>query len=154
MDVIRKWQRSPGPGPAFLGNLAARPLGGNPELFRVSWVKNLIVETRDSSQPIAAMRLDHVRMTDRTGALFYEIGEIEFADKPHAEEALRLVLELLFGEQNLRRVYTYLMDHEKNMVALFEKTGFKKEAVLPERLFYGGKYHPVSIYGLLGEELH
>lgn len=64
----------------------------------------------------------------------------------YALEALAMLLRYAFLELNLHKVYARIFDFNKPSIKLFEKLGFRKEAVLKDELFTGGKYQDVLVY--------
>ncbi|MDI6600290.1 MAG: GNAT family protein [Thermoanaerobacteraceae bacterium] len=67
-------------------------------------------------------------------------------------EAIRLLLDFLFNEINMHRVYLHVYDFNERAVRCYEKCGFKKEGLIREAVYKHGKYVNEYIMGILEEE--
>ncbi len=62
-------------------------------------------------------------------------------------KAIEKACDLAFGRMNLHRMYAYVLDFNTASQKMFEKCGFKKEGILKEDKFSGGKFVDVIMYG-------
>lgn len=62
---------------------------------------------------------------------------------------LRLLKEAAFKELKLHKIYTYAFDLRPHIYLIFEKNGFKKEAVLKEHCLCNGEYKDVVIHSII-----
>jgi UDP-4-amino-4,6-dideoxy-N-acetyl-beta-L-altrosamine N-acetyltransferase len=82
----------------------------------------------------------------------FMIGEKKFLGKGYALEAMYLSVEYAFSHLNLHRLYLSVFAWNKRARSLYERFGFKKEGILREHVFRGGRYQDVEVYGLLASE--
>jgi len=75
-----------------------------------------------------------------------------FRGKGLAKEASKVLLDYLFTEVNVHRVYLEVFADNDNAVVLYEKLGFKREGVLRQAVFSRGEFRDVLIMGLLRED--
>jgi ribosomal-protein-alanine N-acetyltransferase len=83
--------------------------------------------------------------------LGYVVGRAHWR-QGYAREALRALLDLLFGELGMRRVEAEVDPDNAGSVALLRALGFMCEGHLRERYAAKGKVYGVNIYGLLARE--
>lgn len=60
--------------------------------------------------------------------------------KGYGTAACQGLLRFAFQDLNLRKVYLYVLNHNKAAVRTFEKAGFTSEGVLKDEFFVAGKY--------------
>ncbi|NJP39560.1 GNAT family N-acetyltransferase [Oscillospiraceae bacterium HV4-5-C5C] len=70
----------------------------------------------------------------------------------YAEEALRLLINYLFNEWGLHRVYARIQSDNQPSLQLFSKLGFRPEGRLREQLRRQGKMVDLTLWGLLDRE--
>jgi len=81
------------------------------------------------------------------------IGEKSCWGKGYCLEATRLMVKFAFDDMNLHRVYLKVNENNIYGIKCFEKVGFKKEGILREHRYYGGKYSNDLIMGIIRGEL-
>lgn len=62
---------------------------------------------------------------------------------------LTLLKEAAFQDLRLHKIYTYAFDLRPHLYPIFEKNGFRKEAVLKDHCLCSGKYKDVVIHSIL-----
>lgn len=65
----------------------------------------------------------------------------------------RLLKEVAFQELNLHKIYTYAFDLRPHLYPVFERNGFKKEAVLKDHCLCNGEYKDVVIHSIIRSSL-
>ena len=80
------------------------------------------------------------------------IGEKEHRGKGCAKESVKLMLEHLFTEYLIHRCYGYCLEEHPVTVSLLKSLGFKKEGLLRDDVYKGGKFHNKLVYSILREE--
>lgn len=70
----------------------------------------------------------------------------------YAGEAMRLLLDYLFRQLNLHRVFARIMEPNKPSRRLFERLGFVHEGSMREQVYRDGAYVDMCFYGLLQQE--
>ncbi len=68
------------------------------------------------------------------------------------QDGLRAVLAFAFAELNLRRVQLTVFADNARAIALYEKTGFKREGAQREFLLRDGQTQDMLLYGMLRRE--
>jgi len=76
----------------------------------------------------------------------------EFWGKGYAKDAMVLFFRYLFEEINIHRIYLQVLMSNERAIALYERFGFKREGVLRQHHFQGGRLQDVLLMGLLREE--
>jgi len=146
---IEDWKKDRVCQSPYLGLALTHPTLTAEDLFKRTTSKSYLVRDK-SSALIALMVTDNEKDQDRNIALYLDKKEGS-ADEPIIE-ALQLMLQQLFDEKNLHRVYTHTVDSDKASLKIFEKLGFVQEAVLREHLYVNGSYRDVAVLGLLKDE--
>ena len=72
--------------------------------------------------------------------------------KGFGTEATKLVLKFVFEELNLNRLQLEVFSHNKRGIRAYEKSGFKKEGVLRDSLYYNGQFSDEIIMSILKRE--
>ena len=80
------------------------------------------------------------------------IGATEYRGKGHGTEALRLLLRYAFIRLGMNRVHTVVFAGNEASVRSNEKAGMKKEGVLRQALYHGGRYVDVVKFAMLRPE--
>ena len=76
----------------------------------------------------------------------------ELTGKGYGSEATKLVLQFVFEKLNLNRLQLEVFSHNKRGIRAYEKTGFKKEGVLRDSLYYNGEFSDEIIMSFLKKE--
>lgn len=69
-----------------------------------------------------------------------------------ATRAYNLLLDYLFNQVNINRVWLLVAQFNTPAINLYRKLGFKKEGIQRQALFRGGKRHDYLMMSLLREE--
>jgi ribosomal-protein-alanine N-acetyltransferase len=72
-----------------------------------------------------------------------------FWSKGLAEKSLSLIKIIAFNHLKINRLEAYIAIDNKRSIALFEKSGFRKEGILKEYLNFQGSYHDAIIMACL-----
>jgi ribosomal-protein-alanine N-acetyltransferase len=80
------------------------------------------------------------------------IGRKDLMRHGYANEAVRLMLEHLFFQLGLGRVYAHALEEHVNSIRMMMKAGFKKEGVLRNNVFKDNRFHNSVFMSLLKEE--
>ena len=111
----------------------------------------LIMETKEGS-PFGLLKFQSIDRKARKAAFFFSICEKKLLNSEHSFEAIKMLVEYIFEEENLQRLYTYLLEYEKEHMTLLNKLKFAKEAILREEFYHMGKYYDLHVFGLLRDE--
>ncbi len=70
----------------------------------------------------------------------------------YATEAGSLIINYVFNELNMHKIYGRVMENNIPSLRMCEKLGFTQEGTLRDEVYKYGKYHNVIIIGLLDSE--
>jgi len=115
------------------------------------------IEKLEDSKLIGACGLLYVNWTARYADISFYIGEKEayVDDNGYASEAIKLMLEYGFSNLNLNKVWMELYEFDNRKIKFFmERYAFKKDGLLRENCFEGGKYWNSFILSLLSKEFN
>ena len=80
------------------------------------------------------------------------IGRKDLLRHGYAHEAVRLMLEHLFFELGLHRVYAYVLEEHESSLRMCYKAGFKKEGILKDNVFKNNRFHNSVLLSVLKDE--
>ena len=78
---------------------------------------------------------------NRTTYIAIYIGHPDYRNKGYGTEALKLFLNFLFNELDLRKVKLNVFSFNKRAIRCYEKCGFKLDGLNRKELYRNGKYH-------------
>ncbi|HNT23103.1 MAG TPA: GNAT family protein [Anaerolineales bacterium] len=141
-------------------------LGGN--LFYVSserekkWVEEkifndvtniyLAICLNENQDMIGYLSITSLDLRNRKAELGIIIGRKDLWNQGYAREAIRLGLEHLFFQLNLRRVHAYVLEEHESSLALFRRSGFIQEGILRDNVFKNGRFHNMVVLSILEDE--
>ncbi len=114
--------------------------------------KSYVIEDKVTEKPIGTIGLVLINNNHRNAMLGIEIGEKDYWSKGYGREAIRLLLDYVFLEMNLHRVYLGVFSFNERAIKLYEKLGFQHEGKSREGIFRNGKWHDVINMGILQKE--
>jgi RimJ/RimL family protein N-acetyltransferase len=85
----------------------------------------------------------------------YEIGIAllpEYRGRGLGTAAQQLLVDYLFDRTTANRIEALTNGENHAEQRTLEKLGFRREGLMRQRSFFGGRYHDVAIYGLLRDE--
>jgi ribosomal-protein-alanine N-acetyltransferase len=101
---------------------------------------------------IGAAGLKDIDWKHRRATFGIVIGDPAEWDKGYGTEATRLVTDLAFETLNLNRVQLHVYEYNERGLRTYEKVGYRREGVLRQHHYYGGRYWDVIVMGLLRPE--
>lgn len=113
--------------------------------------KNRVLAIEANGKHIGNVGLHNIDFRNRNVMLGIMIGEPDYWNKGHGEDAIKALISFAFKEMNLHRIFLYVREDNKRAIRCYEKCGFKKEGVMRESLFSNGKYHNTLAMGILNE---
>jgi RimJ/RimL family protein N-acetyltransferase len=114
------------------------------------WLQ-LALEVRESGETIGDVAIHCMKSDLRQAYLGYSLLRAHWGHG-YAGEAIRAVLDLLFGELNLHRVVAECDVENAASWHLLERLGFRREAHLVENIFFKGAYGSEYHYAILQRE--
>lgn len=122
-------------------------------LFNLEQPTQLLFSFLDNEVCIGYGGLVHINWIDRN-------AEISFIMKTDLEQRdfatnwtmfLFLIEKVAFKDLKMHKIFTYAFDIRPLLYSALEGAGFKKEAVLPEHCFIGGRFLNVVIHSKINE---
>ena len=115
--------------------------------------KDYIIETLDGVA-IGRISYEHLSIKGRNAELGILIGEKDYWDKGYGTDAVMTLLNYLFNELQLHKVYLSTQSYNTRAQRCYEKCGFVREGVHRESAFVKGKYYDSLIMGILRREFN
>ena len=105
---------------------------------------------------IGNIRLGPIYWIQRQADINILIGDHDYRRKDDhtVQVAIELVLEYAFMRLGLVKVSVSIIEDDTESIHLYEKLGFRKEAILRRHTFLDGVFHNVFLYGLLDENFN
>jgi len=107
----------------------------------------------EGDRHIGNCSLEGIERDNGLATLGILIGEADARGKGLGEEATRVLCRFAFDEMNLHKIRLDVHASNAGAVRTYERVGFRKEGVLREEAFRGGRYIDVLRMGLLRGEL-
>jgi len=115
--------------------------------------REYIIETLEGVA-IGRIVYEHLSMKDRNAELGIQIGEKDYWDKGYGTDAVMTLLNYLFNELQLHRVWLGTHSYNGRAHKCYEKCGFVREGVHRESAFVRGEYHDGIFMGILRREFN
>lgn len=113
---------------------------------------NFAVRPLDNDRLVAFVSLEDILWSHGVAWLGIGIGNREEWGKGYGHDAMSLVLNYGFCELNLHRVQLTVFEYNERAIALYEKTGFRREGVYREFMQREGRRYDMYLYGILRSE--
>ena len=121
-------------------------------LSSCSSVIHFAIYTRNNSQHIGNVSLNHIHWQARTAEIGILIGNKDFWNKGVASQVITLIVEYAFDRLNLNRLE--IGSFNPAAIRVFEKTGFIHEGVSREKIYIDGKYFDDVRMALLASDYY
>jgi RimJ/RimL family protein N-acetyltransferase len=154
LQVIVQWRNHPENRRFFFSPLLINPGA------QKKWYEDLLadrsrivfmVDTPDG-QTVGMMGLDRIDWRNQEAEFGMFLFDPENRGNMYAEEAGALLFDYAFEELNLHRLYAIVYAFNEGVLTMAEVAGFRREGVLRQAVFSGGKFHDKVILGMLREE--
>lgn len=100
---------------------------------------HMTIETVDG-KVIGAIGIDGNFWKNGLTWIYSYIGDEEYLEGGYHDEAMKLLLEFLFTEGNVRKVKTNVQANDPEKLAVYQSNGFKTEVVFKGDVFCHGEY--------------
>ena len=80
------------------------------------------------------------------------IGDTNYWGKPHAKEAINLILNHCFSDLKLNIVYLTVFENNIRAIKFFKKIGFKNDGIMRQVIFKNKKYISLQLMSILEKE--
>jgi len=115
---------------------------------------NKLFIVRYNNEPCGLVTLGCVDTIDKTGTLWYLLGEQQYGGKGIMTEAVRQVVRLVFKELGLRSISASIMAPNYNSRRVLEKIGFREVGTLRYGLELDGQHVNRIVFDILPEDLN
>lgn len=116
---------------------------------------NLMICLSESGQPIGMVSVREIDWIARTGhftGLF--IGEKAYQKKGYGSKALKVLLNHVFLELGLNRIWGFALSDNEPSLKMLEKCGFIVEGNLNQHAYKLGAFRDVLVVGLCSDRYH
>ncbi|HAX96891.1 MAG TPA: hypothetical protein DCY35_10295 [Prolixibacteraceae bacterium] len=114
---------------------------------------NLMICLKENSQPIGMISVRDIDWISRTGHFTgLLIGKSEFQGKGYGSEALQLLLQHVFQDLGLNRIWGFALESNLSSLRMLEKCGFMVEGKLKQHSYKNGHFIDVSVVGLCAND--
>jgi RimJ/RimL family protein N-acetyltransferase len=118
------------------------------KLFDQNQPHQILVSFLKAEKCIGYGGLVHINWIDKNAEISFimktELEALDFQKNWHL--FLGLIEQAAFGDLKLHKIFTYAFDLRPYLYAALERSGFKREAILPEHCLFQGKYLNVVIH--------
>lgn len=126
------------------------------------WFENLpsndkelrtIIETEEHGA-IGLVMLSDIDWKNRTAQFHSKIATSkEIRGKGYGTKATKALIKYAFEQLNLNLIYSHIIDYNIASQRAKEKSGFKKDGVLRNRIYKNGEYHNLIVWSIQKGEL-
>ncbi len=110
-----------------------------------------IVRTKDKAV-VGQISFFDMNTLNRSAELGLRVDPDEYQNG-YGSDAMKVLVRYLFKSRGLNKVHAQTGGFNIATIALLEKLGFHRDAVLRDHYFYEGAFHPGFVYSLLLYEL-
>lgn len=103
----------------------------------------------ETDQMIGELSITDIDEDNRKAGFRISMNAMELTGQGYGTEAIRLVLKLVFEELRLNRLQLEVFSHNLQGIRAYEKSGFKKEGILRDSLYYNGKFSDEIIMSII-----
>jgi RimJ/RimL family protein N-acetyltransferase len=110
------------------------------------------IVVRATDRLIGITSLHEIDWRSRRSCFGLIIGVKEEWGKGHGTEATALIVGHAFETMNLNRVWLQVFEDNPAGIRIYEKVGFRREGILRQDAFHGGRYWDTYLMAILREE--
>jgi len=96
--------------------------------------------------------LSDIDQKNGSAQVHIKLGVENCRRKGYGTEALNTIVKYAFDEMRLHCIYADVLEYNNASQKLFEKCGFRRDGLLRERIYKGGKYVNVVTFSRLNED--
>lgn len=133
-----------------------------PELeHQLKWFRNQIEATdkkkyiiicNKKKTKIGLVSLMKIDLLNHNCEIGITIGDTNYWGKPHAKEAIKLILKHCFSDLKLNIVYLTVFENNIRAIKFFKKIGFKNDGIMRQVIFKNKKYISLQLMSILEKE--
>ena len=113
--------------------------------------KGFAIETKEGVY-LGGIGLHRIDWENSNAEVGIVIGKKDCWNKGYGTDAMMAILDFVFNQMNLHRVYLRVFEYNFRGIRSYEKCGFKKEGVLRDDRYISGEYHDTIMMGILKDE--
>jgi len=110
------------------------------------------IKLLSNGQIIGIAGYDDIIKENKVATLFVGIGRENSRGKGYGKETMNILLDYGFNDMDFHRIQLNVLEFNESAIALYEKTGFKKEGIYREFVLRDDKRYDLYLYGLLKHE--
>jgi len=107
---------------------------------------------KETDEMVGVVYLTNIDWQARIGDYAIAIYEEEYRSKGIGKLATIEILNHGFADLNLNRIQLKVIESNEGAIRLYNKIGFKKEGLLRDTVFKGGKYHNQVLMSILKDD--
>jgi RimJ/RimL family protein N-acetyltransferase len=113
--------------------------------------KNALILAIDTNEGvhIGNIALNLIDYRNGHAVISIAIGEKKYWSKGFGTDAIKTLINFAFHEMRLHKIYTHIIDSNKQSLKLFKKCGFEREGILRDWYFSKDKYHDRIIMSII-----
>lgn len=112
----------------------------------------LLIALSDCDEVIGDIALQDIDRTNRSASIRIAIDTQKHMGKGYGPESIRLLMEYGFGILNLHRIELQVFAYNERAIKAYEKSGFSREGIQRDALFYNHQYHDSILMSILEDE--
>ncbi len=112
---------------------------------------NFAIERKEDTAYIGGCGINEVDWKNRCVTVGIFIAS-QCWDKGYGTDAMKVLLRFVFEQMNIHRIELRTYSFNPRAIRSYEKCGFRKEAVLRQRIFRDSKYYDEVVMGILQDE--
>ncbi len=115
--------------------------------------KQFIIETKEGI-PIGSIFYSGLTLKHQHAEIGIIIGEEKYWGKGYGTDAIITLLDHLFNELGLHRVFLHVDSNNPRALKCYEKCGFIQEGILRQHFYVSGEYYDDLVMGILRDEFN
>lgn len=112
---------------------------------------NFAIERKEDNTYLGGCGINEVDWKNRCVTVGIFLAR-EYWDKSYGTDAMKTLLRFIFEQMNTHRVELRTYSFNPRAQRSYEKCGFKREAILRQRVFRDGQYHDEIVMAILYKE--
>ena len=156
-EIVYKWRNNPEFSALTAGNVdfvssEKEKQWVKEKIFNDKTENFWVICDKETNEPVGFTSIINIDFRNKNVWMGEMAINKENLDKGYELSANALVLDFVFNELGLNRIYTGYIEENKFAKEIFAKMGFTVEGITREDVYKGGKFHDVVIVSLLEKE--
>lgn len=105
-----------------------------------TYEQEFIIILKDSKRPVGYCGIDGLDLYDKTGEIFFLLGDKTQQGKGFGKKSVRLLLDYAFKEMGLNNILGTATVENKSSIIVMEKAGFKRIGIRREYNYIDGEF--------------